>query len=163
MDLDIENQVCPNQRRVIHVFLLFIFLWQSLYRISDAAVSLVLKFMVKFLSLIGSCLGVEALYRLSQKFPHTLYRAKKFLGRLQERFVRYTSCPTCHKLYAKDDCFRTDHRGRKYPCSCSYVRYPMHIQARMRAPCGSLLLKTLMAQNTWHHLKLTVTRALLEA
>lgn len=91
-------QLCPNQRRVIHMFLLFIFLWQSLYRVSDAAVTLVLRFVVRFLSLNGSCLGVEALYRLSQKFPHTLYRAKKFLGRLQERFVRYVSCPTCHKI-----------------------------------------------------------------
>ena len=83
--------------RVIHVFLFFLFLWQSLFRLSDAAISLMLMFMAKFLYYVGSCFGVEALQKLSEVFPRTLYRAKKCLGRLQERFARFVTCPKCTK------------------------------------------------------------------
>ena len=136
-----------RRHRVIHIFLYFLFLWQSLFRLSDAAISLMLMFMAKFLSYLGLCFGIEALQKLSEVFPCTLYRAKKCLGRLQERFSRFVTCPKCHKVYKKEDSWTLDHSGKKVSCTCSYVRYPRHIQARMRAPCGSLLLKTVRSSS----------------
>ena len=136
-----------RRHRVIHIFLHFLFLWQSLFRLSDAAISLMLMFMAKFLSYLGLCFGIEALQKLSEVFPCTLYRAKKCLGRLQERFSRFVTCPKCHKVYKKEDSWTLDHSGKKVSCTCSYVRYPRHIQARMRAPCGSLLLKTVRSSS----------------
>ena len=78
-----------RRHRVIHIFLYFLFLWQSLFRLSDAAISLMLMFMAKFLSYIGLCFGIEALQKLSEVFPSTLYHAKKCLGRLQECFFSF--------------------------------------------------------------------------
>ena len=51
------------------------------------------------------------------------------------------------EVYKKEDSLTLDHSGKKVSCSCSYVRYPRHIQARMRAPCGSLLLKTVRSSS----------------
>ena len=96
--------------------------------------------MSKFFSLMGTFLNLEALNHISQGFPHTLFRAKKFLGQSKDQFDRYTSCPSCHKLYSFADSWIIDNGG-KVPVKCSYVRYPNHVQARMRAPCGHNLLK----------------------
>ena len=140
-----EDNSCRH--RVIHIFLYFLFLWQSLLRLSDAAISLMLMLMAKFLSYLGLCFGIEALQKLSEIFLCTLYCAKKCLGRLQEQFSRFVTCPKCHKVYKKEDSWTLDFSGKKVSCICSYVQYPRHIQARMRAPCGSLLLKTVRSSS----------------
>ena len=83
--------------------------------------------MAKFFSLMGSYLNVDKLHHLAQVFPHTLYRAKKFVGRLHENFIRFVTCPSCHKLYKYEDCITTDISSKKVSRVCSYVRYPNHI------------------------------------
>lgn len=103
-----NDEIGIQYRKIIHVFLLFLFLWQSLFRISDNAVSLVLSFMAKFFLLIGTCLQLNSLNELGRIFPNTLYRAKKILGRIQERFKKYVSCPACHKLYIFNNCMVDD-------------------------------------------------------
>ena len=135
-----NDEIDIQHRKIIHVFLLFLFLWQSLFRISDNAVSLVLSFMAKFFLLIGTCLQLNSLNDLGRIFPNTLYRAKKILGRIQERFKKYVSCPACHKLYLFDNC--TVNNGKE-SLKCSFKQYPRHVQARMRVPCGHMLLKTM--------------------
>lgn len=101
-----------------------------------------LSFMSKFFSLASSYLSIEALNTLAKSFPRTLFRAKKHLDQLKDRFVRYVSCPLCHRLYLSSDCWKKNASGVKESCTCSFIRYPMHMQARMRAPCGQKLLKT---------------------
>lgn len=152
-DDDLEFEVTNNEshgghNKLIDVFLHFIFFWQSLFRVSDSAISLMLAFMAKFFDLAAACLTLEALHQTALLFPHTIYSARKHLGRLREQFMRFVVCPTCHALYShKDSVSDTLVNGRKVSRSCSYVRFPNHIQARMRAPCGRLLMKTVRSSN----------------
>lgn len=134
------------------MFLLFTFLWQSLFRISDSAISLFLSFIVKFFSLAGVYLGLEKLNHLATEFPPTLYRAKKYLGRLHEKFVRYVTCRSCHSLYKFKDSWEPGFNNSKVSKVCSYRRYPNHVQARMRAPCARLLLKTVRSSSGTEYL-----------
>lgn len=138
-------------QKIIHLFLLFLFQWQSLFRISDNAISLMLSFIVKFFGIIGTCLQLDLLSKLGRAFPSTLYRAKKILGRVHERFKRYASCPACHKLYALENCwFKCGNKKESH--KCSYVQYPRHMQARMRIPCGQKLLKCMRSSNGTEYL-----------
>ena len=130
-----------NHHQVIHIFLLFIFLWQSLFRISDGALSLMLAFMGKFFHLVSIYLRLDALCHMAQLFPKTLYRAKKTLGKLQENFIRFVSCPTCHKLYTLEESQEVGSHGKKVSRYCDFIRYPRHPQVRMHTTCGSMLLK----------------------
>lgn len=134
-------------QRVVHVLLLFLFLWQSLFRISDSAIALMLSFLKKFFMLGGMYLGVNKLRQLADSFPHTLYRAKKYLGRLHESFIKIVTCPSCHKLHKYEDCWTVDVHGKKVSRICSFRQYPTHPQARMRAPCSKVLLKTVRSSN----------------
>lgn len=125
------------------MFLRFLFLWQSIFRISDAAISSLLSFMVKFLSIVARCLKVDNLFSIVSTFPQSLHRAKGFLSQLSDDFVKYVSCPSCHSLYSLEESIEFSSTGEKLSRFCSYVRYPEHSQARMRQPCGQKLLKTL--------------------
>lgn len=114
-------------------------MWQSLFRISDSAISLLLSFMIRFLKLVASTLRLDALNQMSDIFPGTLYFGRKYLGRLYDGFVRYVSCPTCRAIYSyKDSITNTDPKRSRY---CTYVEFPNHVQARMREPCGKRLMK----------------------
>ena len=42
--------------KIVHVLLLFLFLWQTVFRVSDAGLSMMLAFMVSFLQCCGKCL-----------------------------------------------------------------------------------------------------------
>ena len=85
-----------DHTRSIKVFLLFIFLWQSLYHIYDSAISFLLSFMGHFFQLLSQWLGLKPPARLAQNFPATMHRAKKKLGQIGDKFSRYVTCPKCH-------------------------------------------------------------------
>lgn len=129
---------------IIHFFLLFLFLWQSLFRISDKAISLLLSFMANFFLLASTCLHSLALVELSPILCIVLRR-------LQENFTRYVSCPSCHKLYPFDNCWRPSEKGKQSNL-CSFRQYPNHLQLRMRVACGQKLLKTVRSSSGTEYL-----------
>ena len=107
-----------------------------------------LSFIVHFLRLASKCLKVEALAHLAKKFPQTLYKAKKYLGGIKEKFIRYVVCPSCHSIYKFEDCIiQTPGTRRKESGVCTYIRYPNHVQHRMRAQCGVKLLKSVRSSS----------------
>ena len=119
---DMEMDVPEHYNRVIRAFLLFLFFWQSLFRISDSAIGLMLSFLLKFFSLAGVWLNVDVLSDLAQKFPGTIFGAKKFLGRLKDQFVRYVVCPSCNKLYLFQESWKFDAgSNKKISHTCSYM------------------------------------------
>ena len=105
-----------------------------------------LSFLKRFLFLAGTYLQVPKLQNLADNLPHTIYRARKYLGQLKEKFVRFVVCPSCHKLYKYEDCCITEN-GEKKSKLCSFVRYPHHIQARMRSQCSEILLKSVRSSS----------------
>ena len=101
-----------------------------------------LSFIKAFLRCCGNILGIAKLSNLSSVLPSSLHQAKKFLGRLQDKFERYVLCSVCHALYKYHECIaQGTTRGTQESTTCSFVSFPNHSQARMRAPCGNILLK----------------------
>ena len=54
-----------------------------------------LSFLKRFLFLAGTYLQVPKLQNLADNLPHTIYRARKYLGQLKEKFVRFVVSPSC--------------------------------------------------------------------
>lgn len=111
-----------------------------------------LSFMAKFFSLAGSCLKIEVLKDIAAIFPRTLHLAKGSLALLHDKFKKYVTCKKCHSLYLYEESKDVDSCGKKVSQLCSYVRYPTHIQARMRLPCGEKLLKVVRSSNGTEYL-----------
>ena len=63
--------------------------------------------------------------------------------------MRYVSCPTCHSIYEVEESSETISGEER---KCKYVRYPGHLQARMRAPCDELLMKTMRSSQGTEYL-----------
>ena len=81
---------------------LFLFLWQTLYKVSDHGILVRLQFFQLFLTMIANVAKVDVLVKFVQSLPQTLYLAKSYIG--QDEFEKFVACPKCCTLYKTDDC-----------------------------------------------------------
>lgn len=114
-------------------------LWQSVYRVSNAAVSAVLRILKAFLQLFIK--GVVSNQGQSQTFntqiPTNIKAAQRMLWNTnKDAFISYVVCPNCDSLYNYSDCM---HRNESK--NCKFVAYPNHSIARRRKSCDAQLLK----------------------
>ena len=119
----------------------FILLWQSIYKVSNAAITVLLKFLTVFVRMLSRAYSNIPLSKLAEKIPTTAEAAQKFLwlGR-EQSFVTYVVCPTCNAIYIYKDCVVS--RGAQTESRrCKNVLYPNHPCASKRKECGTLLLK----------------------
>ena len=127
---------------VVRIYILFLFLWQRLFSVSNAGIELLLNFMAKYLSLLARVLRFNRLVDISSKFPTSLYQAKKCIQSTQDTFKKYCSCSCCHALYEIGECIIMVN-GKKESALCSFQKFPNHSMPSMRKACGNLLMKTI--------------------
>ena len=115
------------------------FLWQSMFRISQAAVTVLLRFLKFFFNLIGLPQSVS-LKELCNAIPLTTLTAEKYIGLSNDDIVKFVVCPKCHSLYYLKDCIVFE-SGKEQSLKCQYIQYPNHTKASRRKQCGTVLLK----------------------
>ena len=77
--------------------LYFLFLWQSVYRISNAAINNLLAILSKFVQVFGSLL--KEFPTKSIKIPSNTVAANKLLKiSSNEDFIEYVVCPKCDSI-----------------------------------------------------------------
>ena len=64
----------------LRALLLFLLLWQAMFKVADRAIVLLLKFFKLFLSGIGKMMQAEVLINFAKIIPETLYMIKKILA-----------------------------------------------------------------------------------
>lgn len=101
--VDEGNSIEPRFKKIISVFLLFLFYWQSLFWVSDSAIGLMLSFIAKFLTIIANSFNLQPLVHIASSMPRTLYKSRKWLGKLKEKFIIFVVCPTCHTVYSYEE------------------------------------------------------------
>lgn len=82
--------------RVTKLFIMFLFTWQRLFRLSDTGIGVLFAFFAAFLQLISSMLNIEKLSEFTQQLPQNTYQARKYLGHQGDIFKKFVSCPKCH-------------------------------------------------------------------
>ena len=97
-----------------------------------------LAFVTSLFALLGRSLKVVGLKWLGENFPGTLYKARKYIGRIGDNFRKYVSCPSCHYLYPVGSCI-IHTANRQVSKLCDYVRFPNHSMISRRAKCNSVL------------------------
>lgn len=127
--------------------LMFFLLWQSLYKVSDKGILLLLKFLKGMLQYIAELCEFEALKEFAKCIPETMYMVYKTLWFEKDDFEKYAVCPKCKSLYLLKDCVIKKPNGDIASLKCNYVRYPLHPHRTRRQPCGTTLLKTKRSSN----------------
>ena len=116
----------------------FLITLQMKFYFPDSALTLLLKFLSAFFTVLGKfCPLVELLARA---FPSSLHTLRKKIG-LEDSYMKYIVCPKCEFIYQRADCI--DAVGSlQHSKRCSYIKFPDHPHLQRRKSCGTLLLKT---------------------
>ena len=109
---DFEVQAIPHFG-ILRLYIMFLFLWQTLFRLSDTGITVLFSFFATFLVLVATRVGNDQML-----------------------------C-SCKSLYAFDDCKKRGVNGQLISKQCGFVRYSAHVQQQRRQPCGQLLLRPL--------------------
>lgn len=113
---------------------LFLVLWQSTFKIPDAALKCLLKFMHVVFSCVMSCADL---------LPKTLYMLRKCMSCSTAVLRKYVVCKKCFKLYKLEDCTYT-RAGKQFARQCKHVLYPRHTKRHLRRPCNTDLVERIM-------------------
>lgn len=125
---------------LLRLYLFFLFIFQTLFRLSDNALDVLLRFLAMFFRSLGQ--RVTALpTSFIDALPSSIHSARKVAGSERDRFDRYVCCSGCHSLYSLDECVIRMPDGQLESKKCSYVQFPSHPQCQHRKPCGTLLMK----------------------
>jgi len=124
----------------IKSLLAIIVIWQFTFKISNAAVTALLRFLKQFLIYIGKCFENKPVEDIGNGIPLSLSTVYRLMSLQPNSFETYVVCPMCHTLYHYDACYETKF-GQKISKFCSYVQYPNHPHPSQRKPCGTTLLK----------------------
>ena len=130
-----ENVYFP----LIQLYTFFLFMFQTLFRISDTAMNILLKFLSMFFTSVGKQVSLPT--NFTSALPDSLYSARKFSCNARDQFKRYVCCPTCHSLYSFEECVIKLANGHMESKTCSFTPFPTHPQRQHRTPCGTPLLK----------------------
>ena len=121
---------------------IFLLLWQSAYRISNAALITLIRFLRYFVQILGTAFQVQNLHTVVQNMPVTLKKLQHSLGLVSDDWMtEFVVCSKCHSIYEYKDCAITM-GGRAIDSKlCRHISMPEHPQARFRGECGTPLLK----------------------
>jgi len=138
------NTSLPTESRAL---LMFLFLWQTIYKVSDNGISVLLKFIVCFLSIIGSLSNGQIIVEFAKCLPTSLYMAKSVLDVNEDKFEKFVSCPKCMTRYNYNECTIKKSNGTIASKKCCYIRFPKHPQKTRRTECGTLLMKKVRSKS----------------
>lgn len=158
MEDNTTNTAGSSTFSTVQVFTLFLLSWQSMFRIANIAVSVLLRFFSHYLSVVTQ---LESIRSISKLFPNALDKAQKIARLNRNDFRQYVCCSKCFAVYTLDDCFeRVGSETR--PKVCCAAQYPKHPWPSMRAVCGAKLLKAIKVsqKEIYNQLKFTAINLL---
>ena len=126
---------------------MFLFLWQTLYKVSDHRILVRLQCSRLFLTMIENVAKIDVLVKVAQSLPQTLYLAKSYIGLGQDEFEKFVACPNCCTLYKTEDCVIRKSNRRIVSKKCDHVPFPIHSQRSRRKQCGVFLMKNMRSKN----------------
>ena len=80
-------------------------MWQSAFRISNAAMTSLIRFLKYFIQIVGHAFQINKMNLLADNVPLTLKGMQRSLGlENKDWFVEFVVCPKCHSIYEYKDC-----------------------------------------------------------
>lgn len=135
------QEMTPASLILLKFMVIFLLSWQAIFRVSNVAMDLAFKFMGILLHKLSDLVQSNKLRLLAEAFPTTMLKAHAYQGINRAKYQVLIVCRKCHSTYDSDTCLKTS-VDKRSTATCSFVRFPRHPHARLRAPCGTALMKT---------------------
>ena len=137
-DVTPQHQVFLGHLKIL---LLFITMWQFVFKISNAAMTSLLHFLRYFIVYAGRAFHCDTMQEMGQSVPLTLGTVQQLISLQRNDSMNYVVCPSCDSVYDYQDCVQIGKDGRQESKECLHVDFRNHPQASHRKPCGTTLLK----------------------
>lgn len=131
----------PETDKLTKLYVFFLFMYQAIFRVPDAALGVLFLFFAIFLNTVGACLRSEKVKEFAAKLPRSIHTARLSAGRSLQPFKKYVCCRTCHTLYEWDKCVIHDPDKSMRSRLCDHINFPSHPQRQHRQPCNTPLMK----------------------
>ena len=119
--------------------LLWIFKFQSRFRIPDVAIDSIIKFFRTVL--------LDTNKSRFEGFPTSSYKARKLLG-IGKQEKTYAVCPDCNTLHKISDILPQNANDQSDTgFKCTHVEFPNHSRKAQRKPCGTEITKRVPVTN----------------
>lgn len=127
---------------LLRLYTFFLLMFQTLFRLSDTAVTVLLAFLALFFQTVSRTFNSLPDSFLS-RLPNNIRAARQLATNPDNKngFTQYVCCPTCHSLYHRDECIIQVPNGHTESKKCTFQRFPFHPLNHLREPCGTLLMK----------------------
>ena len=136
------NQIQSHSIRIINMLLMFIFLWQSTFRVSDVGIDILLGFLSAFMIVLAKVLHLEILKEFALEMPKSAIAGRRVLGTNVDGFSRWVCCCSCRSIYPVENCKVRLPNGEYVSKKCPFIKFPNHPQNWRRKPCGMTLMKS---------------------
>ena len=114
---------------VVYMIMVFLLKWQYMFNISDNALSVLIKFLHKFILIIIKLAKTkDDITSFTKDIPTSLYAVRKHAGLNNKSFKMFSSCPICHTINSNLD-----------TKICRNIQFPANPNSSI---CNSNLLKT---------------------
>ena len=117
-------------------------MWQFVFKVSNAAITVFLKISKHILLYFGQIFNCDQLKKVADKFPVTIKSAHQIVSLQNNDFESFVVCSSCDSIYDFNDCVERSITGQNSVSKkCRHVCYPNHPHASRRTPCETILLK----------------------
>ena len=135
-----NNATSGSDASLLQLYTFFLFMFQTLFRLSDTALNVLITFFTMFLKTPSQKFAATPHSFLS-KLPSNLRAARSVVGNSKCTFERFVCCPNCCSIYSLQDCIIKHPNGSLESKKCSFVPFPNHPQVQHRKPCEAVLMK----------------------
>ena len=143
-----EDDSSSNQHNpyfsFVSVYTFFLLMFQTLFRLSDAALNVLFNFFALFLSSL-SHISIKLPEALLAELPKNVQDAHLLIGSKRKSLKHYICCPNCHSIYERESCCAIGKNGEVE--SLTYVKFPSHPQLHHRTKCNTQLMKRIKLQS----------------
>lgn len=138
-----ERNDHPQASTLVRWVVCFISFLQASYQLSNTVTGLLVLFLKRFFVVLGQFSSESICMKIAKYLPGSLYELHKTVLGSQSPFKRYVVCKKCLQIYSFKKCVDVGCKSKL----CSYVAFPNHPHVSRRAPCNTVLLKTVELQS----------------
>ena len=88
-----------SEKKAMKLYVFFLLLFQTLFRCSDTAISILLKLLLKFVRILGLLFSCEQLMLFAAKLPTSVKNARSVAGNTRGNFQKFACCRKCFSIY----------------------------------------------------------------
>ena len=99
----VDGESSPVENPLVRLYTFFLLMFQSLFRLSDAALNVLLVFFSMFFTTLSHNIAVIPQAFVSN-LPRNVQSARNIAGSSRSSLQQFVCCPSCHSLYKRDDC-----------------------------------------------------------